>query len=160
MSDNVSDKTSSELMQAFLQFNQLYRCVGSERHERRNKVIKFSEAILLFYITLSEKEKPEGVSASELSVIMNVKPPTINPLLANLEKIGFISRKTDAHDRRFVRFTLTDAGKEFIKEHQNTMFQKIHGLANYLGEEKSKTLVRLMNDVFRYFSKTRTVQEK
>lgn len=160
MSGTVSDETSSELIQAFLQFNKLYRFVGSEINERKNKLIKFSEAILLFYISKSIKDKPEGISASELSVIMNVKPPTINPLLANLEKMGFISRKTDERDRRFVRFSLTEKGKAFVEEHKVTLFNKIHGLACYLGEEKSKELVKIMNDVFTYFNAKRAAQRQ
>jgi len=158
--NNVSDEIDSKLAHAFIQFYHLHRFVGphdidkglSKFYEQKCRKMKFSELRLLFYIRHAVKTTPEGISASELSVIMDVKPPTINPLLADLEKLSLISRKTDTKDRRFVRFDLTPVGLKLVQDHQNIFFKKIHGLACYLGEEKSNTLIELTNDVYMYFS--------
>jgi DNA-binding MarR family transcriptional regulator len=158
--DTVSNETDVKLMQTFLQFNHLYRFNephdisndGNTVNKRKCGKLRFSQIMLLFYIKFAVKTKPDGVSASELSVLMNVKPPTINPLLTDLEKLDLIKRKPDHNDRRFVRIELTPTGIEFTQEHQKVLLKRIHGLACYLGNEKSNNLIELVNEVYTYFS--------
>lgn len=112
--------------------------------------------MLLFYIRHCVYEKNSGVTATELSEKMNVKPPTINPLIAHLEKAGLIERKHDENDRRFVIIELTKEGLDLTQRHIDSFVKKIHGLAEYLGDEKSNQLAGLMNDVYEYLSTHRT----
>ena len=158
MTDFNYDDTDKRLTHAFLQFHNLYRFgkVNEKRKsleecEKRHMHLKYSEYLLLFYIRSAMELKPDGVSASELSVTMNVKPPTINPLLSNLENHKLIERRTDQNDRRFVMIVLTPDGLNFTHEHEEKLFKRVHGLASYLGENKSNKLAELMNDVYNYF---------
>jgi DNA-binding MarR family transcriptional regulator len=165
MEDNIlADSTYSDidtkLVNALLQFNQLYRFNKTHVHnmgshwefpqDEKHHKMKYSEFLLLYYIRASVRDKKSGVSATELSARMNVKPPTINPLLTNLENTGYIKRKTDSIDRRIVRIELTPEGMKLTQDHQDMFFRKVHGLAAYLGNEKSTTLIELMNDVYTY----------
>lgn len=166
MPSNAKD-TDTQLVRAFLQFNRLYRFsshdidgAGSLEADDRFKKLKYSECLLLFYIRSAVKSKSDGVSATELSGMMNVKPPTINPLLTNLEKVGLIERKTDPNDRRFLRIKLSEDGMNLTTKYEQALFHKVHGLANFLGEEKSRNLIALMNDVYTYFSKQEHCEEK
>lgn len=148
----------SKLVHAFLQFHRLYRFTDAPEiycdadKQKKKCKLRYSEYWLLFYIRHHVKANPEGATASEISAMMHVKPPTINPPLTNLEKLGLIERKPDQNDRRYVRIKLSPAGIQFTIDHEKALFDRIHGLAVYLGEDKSNNLAELMNDVFQYFS--------
>ena len=153
-----SNETEVKLMNAFLQFNHLYRF--SSKYDKNAMPpcheagkLKYSEFLLLFYIEAAVKSKPYGVTATELSAHMDVKPPTINPLISNLEKLGLIERKTDQNDRRFVKITMKKAGMDLTNERRDFLLKRAHELAEYLGEEKSGNLIEIMNDIYAYVAK-------
>jgi DNA-binding MarR family transcriptional regulator len=161
MAETDSNETDKKLMRAFLQFNNLHRfsCKpdyppGTACHHKICN-LKYSEFLLLHYIETAVESKPEGVTATELSAHMEVKPPTINPLIANLEKLGLIERKADPNDRRFVRITMTKLGKDLTNERRKLFLKKVHALADYLGEEKSNNLIEIMNDIYNFVSMKR-----
>jgi DNA-binding MarR family transcriptional regulator len=52
-----------------------------------------------------------GISSGDLSRKLGVTPPTITGLIDRLERMGLVSRSTDAEDRRLVRHELTEPGK-------------------------------------------------
>lgn len=147
-----------KLLQAFFQFKKLHHINNNQKNfkfkmpDDKYKNLKFSEYTLLFHIKKWTEDNPDGVSASELSSHMNLKPPTINPLLTNLEKVNLIMRKTDPTDRRINRIYLTEEGTQLFKDRKKAICDIFHGLADYLGEEKSNQLVQLMNEVYSYFA--------
>lgn len=160
MQNEVSDETDAKLAQAFLQFYRLYHFSKARNTDNSEPAscdkkyckLRFSEYLLMFYLKYSSKGKESGMTASELSSIMKVKPPTINPLLSNLEKIGLIDRYTDKNDRRFVRIELTESGKKLTAEKETSFRKKFHSLACYLGDEKSRLLADLVNEVYAFLS--------
>lgn len=161
--DNINEDIETKLAKAFLQFNKLHRfskyeTESSERNacNENNINLKYSEFHLLFFIRYYCQQNAEGVTASEISAHMRVKPPTINPLLTNLEKHSLIARTPDKKDRRYVRIEMTPDGERFIAEHEKKWLDKIRGLAAFLGKEKSEELVTLMNDVYHYFDESIT----
>jgi Transcriptional regulators len=158
MLGDLDEDVETKLVKAFLQFNKLSRfnkaeTETSDQTECSGKQynLRYSEFQLLIHIRYCSQSNPEGVTSSALSAYMQVKPPTINPLLSNLERLGLIARKPDKTDRRFVRIELTPAGLRFITEHEEKLLGKIRGLTQYLGEKKSNDLVNLMNDTYKYF---------
>jgi hypothetical protein len=142
MVDYVSNETDTKLLNAFIQFNNLHHFnvtrnqefEKAHQHDEKYSHLKFSEYVLLFHIK---------------------QWLTINPLLTNLEKANLIKRSTDPDDRRIVRITMTPEGINLAQDRQNEFCQKIHGLAIYLGEEKSIVLTELMNDVYSYFTQVK-----
>jgi DNA-binding MarR family transcriptional regulator len=120
----------------------------SGKHEN----LKFSEYVLLFHIRKWTQNNSNGASSSELSNHMHVKPPTINPLLLDLEKSGLIIRRKDPNDRRIIRINLTEEGLSHTKEVEKAFYFRIHELAQHLGPQKSNQLADLMDEVYEYFS--------
>jgi DNA-binding MarR family transcriptional regulator len=53
----------------------------------------------------------EGLAQSELAERLLVRPPTISNSLERMEAAGWISRRSDADDRRISRVYLTEAGR-------------------------------------------------
>lgn len=106
---------------------------------------------MLFHIKAWSEKNPEGTSSAELSSKMNVKPPTINPLLLNLENEKLIERKVDPSDRRILRITLTPKGVQLTNEIEEGFCIRMHGLVSYLGTDKSNELITLLNESCAYF---------
>ena len=63
--------------------------------------------VLLFHLSNMEA----GVTQLELVKAAHLKPPTVSVTLANMEKDGYITRRTGETDRRQSLVYLTDKGK-------------------------------------------------
>jgi DNA-binding MarR family transcriptional regulator len=55
---------------------------------------------------------PEGARPSELAAQRGISKQAVNYLLGELERLGYLERKTDPHDRRSKRVTLTRRGEQ------------------------------------------------
>jgi len=73
-------------------------------------------------------------------------------LLNPLEKTGFIDRLPDPNDRRVVRIGLTDKGSQQASVLIVDAKDKMVKLVNLLGEEDSKTFIRLTTTVISFFT--------
>ena len=61
---------------------------------------------------LASVAKHGGPTHGELAAIEQVSPPTITAVVGKLENLGFVTRETDATDRRVTRIRVTPAGVE------------------------------------------------
>jgi len=71
-------------------------------------------------------------------------------MIDNLEKKGFVERFSDDNDRRITLVGLTPHGKEALKISFNETTAFLDGLFNYLGEEDTRHLNRLIDKVMEY----------
>lgn len=60
-------------------------------------------------------------TASEIASILGLHPSTLTGVLARLERQRLLQRKTDARDRRRVRFRLTPGGRRIDRERKGTV---------------------------------------
>jgi DNA-binding MarR family transcriptional regulator len=109
--------------------------------------------MMLFFIRRSMETKPNGIKASELKMLLKVSLPTVTQTLNILEAKGLIVREDDPADRRSSSIRLTEAGMETTRKAEEAMIDKLQGLIDYLGEEKSELLLSLLDDVQMYFNK-------
>lgn len=80
---------------------------------------------------------------SELSRRMGVSSARIAALLKHLEQKGFILRRADEHDERRVNVSLTDAGRELIRERRRRAIDRVAAALRSLGEDDAREYVRL-----------------
>lgn len=57
-----------------------------------------------------------NLSQKMLAARAGVKPPSITVALKKLEKLGYVSRETDAEDQRVIRIALTEKGENCVDE--------------------------------------------
>jgi DNA-binding MarR family transcriptional regulator len=155
----MSEKSKTEiisvnLIRAFVQFKRLRVDGNNPRFDRDESVhaLKHSEIMLLFELKDVEKDYPNGISVSDISRYLCVKPPSITPIITSLEQKNMIERTMDTNDRRIIRVRMKEAGSKFIEENEQHMVSRIKGLVEYLGEEKSTTLADLINESFLFMS--------
>ena len=114
--------------------------------------LKPSEMGVLFHIISMRGEGTEGVKVSELSSHMRVTSPSITQLVTALEERGLVTRRMDPDDRRSVLVSLTEKGEETTRQAGENLHRLFAGIVGHLGEDKSRLLIGLMDDVFQYLS--------
>jgi len=144
---------SDNLIIAFFRFKRMM----ANRHGSQNNLdktchgLKNSEIMTLFRLKHFEENYPDGISVSELSDSMEVRPPSVTSVITVLEQKNLVQRCMDLNDRRKIRIKLTEAGNEFIENNKKLVFFRVKGLVEYLGPEKSKMLADLINETDNYF---------
>lgn len=69
----------------------------------------------LQYTVLSIVRDRDGLSSSDLSRRFFVTPQTMNQVVAELEKLGFLKRSEDQNNRRILRIVLTARGRAIVQ---------------------------------------------
>lgn len=158
MQDNGSNTdVANKLIKAFLQFRRLRGLPHDPHSEHENAKnpfafhLKQSESVLVFALKDSETRYPSGMTVSQISNLLQVKPPSITPVIKNLEEQGYVERTVDPKDRRSVFIQLTEKANEYMHERHQHIIEHIGGLVDYLGPEKAEQLSTLMSDVYQYF---------
>lgn len=151
MDKSDTENIAQNLIKAFVQFRRMRVNDPPQQHDPSPHCMKHSEVMLLFELKEVENQYPDGVSVSDLSRSMRVKPPAITPIITGLEQKKMVERTMDANDRRIIRVKMTEEGNRFIEQSKQHMVTKLKGLVDYLGNEKSVTLAELINEVYAYF---------
>jgi len=140
------ESLAHKLMESFLRIKKI------NRNHSPVAGLKHSEIVLLFCINKAVKPGELGITISEIGHLLKVTSPTVTQLVNGLQKQELIERNIDKEDRRAVRIRLTNKGEKVIKKAWQTFLHSFTGLAEHLGEEKSRELVDLLTQVFSYFN--------
>jgi DNA-binding MarR family transcriptional regulator len=124
---------------------------GEAKSEART--LKMSEVGTIVRVTASETPT---MKVSEISKLLHVTSPTITQLLKGLEANGLVERHIDPHDRRAVRIALTERGEAVARQAEEIFLDSFRGLVDYLGEEASQQLARLLGKAYCYFAERET----
>lgn len=111
-----------------------------------------SEQELLLRLALSFNETKQALTVTGISSLLQITPAGVSHLLNPLEETGYIERLSDLKDRRIVRIGLTDKGTQEATAVMADIQEKVGEMVTVLGEEDSKTFVRLLSRVFEHFS--------
>jgi DNA-binding MarR family transcriptional regulator len=146
MASGGEETAARKLIEVFMLFNKM-----NWNHQPMEPKKKHSELRLLVVIKRMGKQSDEGVKVSELSRFLRVTSPTVTQLLNQLEETGLVVRKEDPKDRRAVRVSLTVEGDETAKNALRGYMDRMNGLVDYLGEDDTENLTRLLKKVSVYF---------
>ncbi len=111
-----------------------------------------SEYELLVMLVMSTKDGKGAFTVTEISNLLQVTPAGVTHLINPLEEAGYIERLPDPNDRRIVRIGLTGKGTQTAEALISEVQENLIGLVNHLGEEDSKTLIRLMSKSIEFFA--------
>ena len=142
---NKTDLLTQELAQTFAQFRRLGPPKGLPHS------IKPGEFFLLTTLINSIPPGANGLKASELSNRLQVTPAAVTHLINALEKVGHVERVSDPSDRRIVLIRPTDAGLKMMEVVNVQFLETLKGLIEFLGEDDSRELIRLVSLAMTYF---------
>jgi DNA-binding MarR family transcriptional regulator len=107
------------------------------RHERGSDDITPGQYSVLAVIGLHKAMTPRDLAAHE-----KVQPPSMTRTIALLESLGLVERQEHPTDRRQVLITLTDDGREAVKETRRRRDRWLAKRLGELGPEDRQTLAR------------------
>jgi DNA-binding MarR family transcriptional regulator len=111
-----------------------------------------SEYELLVMLVMNHDKDKTALSVTELSNLLQITPAGVTHLINPLEETGYIERQQDPNDRRIVLIGLTDKGTQVAEALISEVQENLIGLVNHLGEEDSRTLIRLMSQAIEFFT--------
>jgi len=111
-----------------------------------------SEYELLVMLVMSLDADKRAFTVTEISNLLQITPAGVTHLINPLEETGYIERLQAPNDRRIVLIGLTDKGTKVAEALISEVQENLIGLVNHLGEEDSKTLIRLMSKSIEFFA--------
>jgi DNA-binding MarR family transcriptional regulator len=111
-----------------------------------------SEYELLVMLVMSLGQDKKAFTVTEISNLLQITPAGVTHLINPLEEAGYIVRLQVPNDRRVVEIGLTDKGTQAAEALIAEVQENLIGLVNHLGEEDSKTLIRLLSKSIEYFA--------
>ena len=100
------------------------------------------ELYLLKFLSLDSDEE---YGPSELSQILHISRPRITATISALKKKKYVNTELDKIDRRRLKVSITDLGREFVEEKQVEVEGNFDGLIEGIGEDDTLELVRIVN---------------
>ncbi|MBQ9098682.1 MAG: winged helix DNA-binding protein [Clostridia bacterium] len=92
-------------------------------------------------LVLSHLAVQDRVTQLELVRLTRLKAPTVSVLLRRMEAEGYVTRTPDEEDRRAVRVSLTEKGREFDRRHLSRISTNDHAaMAGFTAEEEALLL--------------------
>ena len=91
------------------------------------------------------RENP-GFSQSTIGQSLGIQRANFVSLLDELEKRGWVERRSSKKDRRSFALHLTKQGEVFMKQANATHLDLEKSLTQRLGEQESKLFLRLLNE--------------
>lgn len=134
-----------EMTEAFQQF------AKAEWRKQNVSGLKSSEVRVLFCLKVLSDQNDNGVKISDISKRLSVTSPTVTQMINHLMAASYVERYNDPGDKRITLLRLTDKGEAVAKKASERFTAMFTGLIETLGEEQSKTLIILLNQVYGYF---------
>jgi DNA-binding MarR family transcriptional regulator len=102
----------------------------------------------------------QAVMISQISTKLEISNAATTQMVDTLELQGFVERSYDEHDRRITLVKLTENGKSALKFAftQTTLF--LDGLFEFLGEEDTQNLMRLIDKMLEYTMSTMNMSQE
>jgi DNA-binding MarR family transcriptional regulator len=116
------------------------RRAGKFNHDHSK--LKGAEKHILLLVC--EIKKDETITISEIANKIGVTLAAVTHQINTLEVQGLIKRMPDADDRRVVLVELTKKGSEQVVRLKKEFAKKIQVLADFLGEDDTKALIRII----------------
>lgn len=95
-------------------------------------------------IVLSHLAVHDDLNQLDLVKLTRLKAPTVSVVLRRMEQEGYVKRTPDAKDRRAMRVSLTEKGKEFDRRHLSRISTNDQTAMRGIDGEDQETLVRLL----------------
>ncbi len=89
--------------------------------------------------TLGILAENEGASSRELAEVLDIRPSSLTELLTRFEGEGLVSRTTDPDDRRVIRVSLTEKGKELAAKMKAEHEERVARVNACFTEEEAVT---------------------
>ena len=123
----------------------------AQKHMR--KVFNTDDKPLFLLMHFDEVAQGGSIKISALKEALGVTAAAATQFVKRLEHFGYVERKLDHSDRRIINVYLNPKGIETVNQTKACFGLALNGLVEDLGQEDTKTLIRLLNKTSIYLEK-------
>ena len=107
--------------------------------------LSFAQYRVLMHLFFAEEmgERAE-LNPSEISERQGVSRNTMSAFIRSLEEEGLVERQLDPHDRRRFNISLTDAGRDVVRQHTRQHLGTIDRFFSVLDRDEQVNLLNLL----------------
>lgn len=117
-------------------------------HKQNNCTMRKNDFMFIHGIVCMNDGKP--VKMNEISSYFDITPPAVSQIVGRLEKSGYVKREVMEHDRRSVYVFIQENTLDIIKQIEKQMNEEMVNMIQYIGEEDTKTLIRILQKISEY----------
>jgi DNA-binding MarR family transcriptional regulator len=96
------------------------------------------------HLTVFQYPGPQGARPSELATRLRMSKQAVNYILGQLERLGYVERRSHPEDLRSKRVALTRRGTSVIRVMREAVADLEHAWAEELGQKRFDQLTRLL----------------
>ena len=100
------------------------------------------------FSVLSLLEHNPGATSRQLCATLDILPPNVVNLVADMDRRGLIERRPHPHDRRALGLHLTSAGHQLVTQAEEAVIQLERDASERLTERERDTLIRLLQKIY------------
>ena len=142
-----NEQQIAELKAAFYRFRRAKLPTPMEKKMRP------SGTMLLMSLKDLEEKSGAEVRVSALGKMLYLAPSTISLMIKEVEQAGLVERYADPEDKRRVYVRATRNGQKAQQQAMQKHEAMLAGFAEYLGEEDTAALIRILQHAEVYVSK-------
>lgn len=110
------------------------------------QAVKYDLTTSIGFVLLNIDSK-NGTPATKIAPLLGLEPRSLSRMLKSLEEKGFIYRKTDPNDKRFVKIYLTELGKEKKDVAKRSVKRFNQVIRNKISEEKLQVFFEVVRNI-------------
>ncbi len=103
-----------------------------------------SYRMVLTYLLYNPQANPK-----EIARYRNIRMSSVSQIVKEMERDGYLEKKTDATDQRYVRLTLTPKGQECARRLQEKVDAADARTLQLFGEEREQEIMDAMDELSR-----------
>lgn len=89
-----------------------------------------------------------GAKVSEVARRIKLSVPSISRTLNHLEKKGYVKRYQDVRDRRNTYVSVTDAGRDILREVDQIMVDYLDAIFVQVDEQRMRDLIDFLKEIY------------
>lgn len=124
----------------------MYKNIQNINKETTKIISKYNLTLSQFSV-LEMLYSKGNLCIREVRDLIFSSPGTIPVIINNLEKAGYIFRKTKNNDKRVCILELSEKGRKIISEIMPTNMEMIHSKFSVLTEEEKNILISLLKKI-------------
>ncbi len=140
-------RTDDELREAIAEVHPLMAALTLAFWRMRLVVEREAGTLPLKLLILSIVRKRESVSPGEICRRFSLDVSRVTRLTQSLEKEGLLKRERDPEDRRYLRLSLTEEGREFLRDREALIQEEFERRLEGLSDEEIEELERMLGVV-------------
>lgn len=132
-----------QLLQQLDRYLQNFRRSGIYKRHKT----KLSDADIMILFCVGFCSIDQEIKLSDIAKTLQVTLPAVTHKVNDLVEKKMLEKKTSKKDLRVTYVKLTEAGLHYVESLQDAYYEPLEILVDHLGEEDTKTLIRLLKKV-------------